>query len=153
MSVVFRLVRASDVDRLVEIERSAFSGDRLSRRALRWLSASPSAAMIVAECTGSVVGYAVALFRSASRVARLYSIASDRPGIGRALLQAVEAAAINRGRTAMRLEVRADNSRAIGLYEKAGYRRFGERPGYYDDGMSALRMQKDFAPLSSEGGL
>jgi ribosomal protein S18 acetylase RimI-like enzyme len=42
----------------------------------------------------------------------------------------------------MRLEVREDNARAIGLYEKSGYRLFGRKPGYYADGATALRFEK-----------
>jgi ribosomal protein S18 acetylase RimI-like enzyme len=42
----------------------------------------------------------------------------------------------------MRLEVRTDNSAAIGLYTKSGYHRFGEITGFYEDGSNALRMQK-----------
>ena len=45
----------------------------------------------------------------------------------------------------MRLEVRADDARAIGRYEKSGYPLFGRRRRYYDDAADALRFEKSLA--------
>ena len=42
----------------------------------------------------------------------------------------------------MRLEVHEHNTRAIGRYEKSGYRLFGRLHRYYDDGGDALRFEK-----------
>jgi hypothetical protein len=42
----------------------------------------------------------------------------------------------------LRLEVREDNLRAIGIYEKAGFRRIGRETDYYEDGAPALRFEK-----------
>ena len=42
----------------------------------------------------------------------------------------------------LRLEVRADNEAAIGLYERRGYARFAETPDYYEDGEAAFRFEK-----------
>lgn len=136
----------SDLDALVAIENAAFVGDRLSPRSFRHLLRSHSCSVVVAEMGGSVLGYALVLFRKASRRARLYSIAVDSTahaaGVGRALLAAAERSARERGATQMRLEVREDNARAVPFYEKAGYRRFGVKPGYYADGATALRYAK-----------
>jgi ribosomal protein S18 acetylase RimI-like enzyme len=45
----------------------------------------------------------------------------------------------------MRLEVNERNRRAIRLYEKAGYHRFGRYDAYYEDGAPALRYEKPLA--------
>lgn len=84
-------------------------------------------------------------FRSNSRRARLFSIAvvpEARKGAGRALLAACESGAMRRGCTAMRLECREDNFRALELYESAGYIRFARVKDYYEDGAPALRLEK-----------
>ncbi len=60
-------------------------------------------------------------------------------GIGSALLEACEAK-ISVGR--IRLCVRVSNDTAIRLYEKHGYVRVGEWSRYYQDGESALVMEK-----------
>jgi ribosomal protein S18 acetylase RimI-like enzyme len=60
-------------------------------------------------------------------------------GIGAALLQACEAQIpVNR----IRLCVRPTNDVAIRLYERFGYTRAGEWTKYYNDGESALVMEK-----------
>ena len=48
--------------------------------------------------------------------------------------------------------MRADNARAIALYERSGYRLFGQVPGYYEDGAMALRFEKP-SPLAGDGGM
>ncbi|MBN9070064.1 MAG: GNAT family N-acetyltransferase [Rhizobiales bacterium] len=149
MSAVLRPGRKSDLDALVAIEAAAFAGDRISRRSFRRFLGAPTASLIVAEEDGIVAGYALLLFRSGSRRARLYSLAvgpSRRgTGLGRLLLGAAETEAARRGARAVGLEVREDNRRAATLYERNGYVPAGIIPGYYADGMAALRYVKALA--------
>lgn len=154
MSAVIRPAAPSDLAAILAIENAAFAADRISRRGLRAMLASPSVVLLVAEAGGRLVGYCAVLFRSASRNARLYSIAAlpGERGVGRPLLEAAEAAAKARGRSALRLEVRADNARAITLYELSGYRLFGSIPTYYADGATALRFEKALGAARPLGG-
>lgn len=135
-----------DLDALLHIEERAYQTDRLSRRSFRRWVGSDHAALIVAEHAGTVAAYALVLLHRGTRLARLYSIAVDPgytgQGLGLALLQEAEAAALEAGRIDMRLEVRRDNVGAIALYEKQGYRRFGEYADYYEDHEGAYRYQK-----------
>jgi ribosomal protein S18 acetylase RimI-like enzyme len=152
MSAEIRPARASDVDALAALENSAFDADRISRASFRRMIGSASATILVAAGECAIKGYCAVLFRDGSRKARLYSIAT-RPGnggLGRALLAAAENAALARGSGEIRLEVREDNSRAIALYEKSGYRPFGRKPGYYADGAAALRYSKPLAPAQAD---
>lgn len=136
----------ADLERLVEIERSAFEGDQLDRRAFRRAVGSPTMTCLVAEEAGRVLAYAILERRRGSSLARLTSIAVDaaagRRGIGADLLGAAERACMAAGCDRLRLEVRADNQAAIGLYERRGYARFDETPDYYEDGEAALRFEK-----------
>jgi ribosomal protein S18 acetylase RimI-like enzyme len=145
MTCSIRPARAADIDALVAIENAAFTGDRISRRSFRKLIERDSAETLVAD-DGVVRGYAMVLFRKGSGMARLYSIATAPGaagmGVGRRLLEAAEDAAYDHDRLVLRLEVREDNARAISIYEKAGYRRIGREPDYYEDGASALRYEK-----------
>jgi ribosomal-protein-alanine N-acetyltransferase len=152
-SLAIRKGNVADLDRLVAIENAAFDSDRLTRRSLRAHLAKSTVALLVAEAQvgdfAGVVGYALIAFRRNSKKARLYSIASDpqhRLGLGRALLAACEEEAARRGAEALVLEVRADNSRAIVLYEERGYAKFGTIAEYYEDGASALRYEKRLSP-------
>jgi ribosomal-protein-alanine N-acetyltransferase len=141
-----RRARRADLDAIETIETSVFEGDRLSRRSLRYFLAAPTAVLLVLDLDGRVAGYSLIGFRNGSRRARLYSIALDAAdqgrGFGRMLLNASERAARARGARALRLEVRVDNRRAAALYEQNGYARFAVVEDYYEDGASALRLEK-----------
>lgn len=141
-----RPARLEDLTILDSIETSVFDSDRLSRRGLRYHILSRTTQMLVLCVREKVVGYSLVGFRKTSTRARLYTLALDPSaqgrGFGRALLGAAERAAKALGATALRLEVRMDNARAIDLYEKAGYWHLATLPDYYEDGSSALRLEK-----------
>jgi len=137
---------SADLDALLALERESFRTDHLSPRSFHRFLASPTAALIVAEHAGRLVGYALVLFRPKSTVARLYSIAvapaSAGRGIGPRLLAAAEEASRRRHCATLRLEVHEHNAAAISRYQKSGYRMFGRHLDYYDDHGNALRFEK-----------
>lgn len=148
--------RVADLEALTALERRYFTSDhQISRRSFRHFIASPKSTLIVAELDRQLAGCVLVNYRRGSRLARLYTIAVDREfqrrGIARRLLAAAEQDAIQRGRSVMRLEVRADDTGAITLYETSGYRRFGRRPRYYDGRIDALRFDKALAAGTGAG--
>jgi ribosomal protein S18 acetylase RimI-like enzyme len=144
-SLSVRRADPSDIEALADIEARAFASDRLSVRRLKAFVAAPSAALLVAQGE-TVLGYALVNFRRGSRTARLYSLAvspgASGRGIGSRLLMAAERAASERGADRMRLEVRSDNTSALGFYRGKGYLLFGRSEDYYADGMAALRLER-----------
>ncbi|MGB8633193.1 MAG: GNAT family N-acetyltransferase [Xanthobacteraceae bacterium] len=151
-----RTGRHSDAEALDALEREIFKGRHfmghlISRASFQRFCDSPSAKLIVAQVGGYLSGYVVVLYRSNSSLARMYSIGVAarfrRRGFARRLLAAAEKDAIDRGRKAMRLEVRADDRGALAFYESSGYRGFGRRPGYYGGRVDALCFDK---PLVEE---
>lgn len=140
-----RAAGPGDLAALLALENAVFAGDRMSRRSLRRLLASPSALTLVGEQDGRMAGYALVLFRRHAMAARLYSLAVDPEfsgrGVASALLDAAEAAAWRRESLVLRLEVHVDNAPAIALYRKRGYREIGRRARYYEDGGDALRFE------------
>jgi ribosomal protein S18 acetylase RimI-like enzyme len=145
-----RLARLEDLDRLLALEARCFEQDRLSRRSFRHFLASDTASCLVAEDGGELLGYALVLFHGRTALARLYSMAVapelQGQGLGRALLEAAETAALDGGAAVMRLEVHPRNAPAIALYRSAGYIEFGVYPGFYEDESDALRMQHALVP-------
>jgi len=142
----FRRGEPADLNALCAFESRAWT-DRMSRRSLRRLLASPSAAIVVAEADGAITGAAIVLFRANSRVARLYSIAVDPEytgrGIAKALLAQAEKIARSRQCRSLRLEVHEKNHCAIRVYSGAGYQEFGRYAHYYEDRGHALRFEKE----------
>ncbi len=147
-SAAIRIRRATpaDLDALVALEQASFTTDHLSRRQYRAHLRSTRAIVLAAVEGGALLGKVVAFVRSATDIARLYSIAvagaARGRGLGATLLGAAEAAARRAGARRMRLEVRHDNVAAIRLYESRGYRRIGARDHFYEDGAPAWRYEK-----------
>lgn len=143
-----RLRRATvaDADALCAFEQAAFSGDRMSRRQFRHHARAPSSDLIVATGGDQLLGYALLLRRHGLDSARIYSVAVSAAargqGLGTRLLGRMERIARSHELSEIRLEVRQDNDSAIRLYERRGYRRFGARLDYYEDGCNAWRLSK-----------
>ncbi len=148
-AVHIRRSRPADLDALWDLENRVFETDRMSRRGLRRILASPSAVALVAEADDASVGAAIVLFRATSRIARLYSLAvapkHTGRGIASALLLAAEKTARSRGSHRLRLEVHEKNHGAIKCYRKAGYHEFGRHHAYYEDRSHALRFEKQLS--------
>jgi [ribosomal protein S18]-alanine N-acetyltransferase len=155
-AVKLRPGRESDAEALDDLEREIFKGRHftghlISRASFQRFCDSRSAKLIVAQVGTALAGYVAVLYRSNSRLARMYSIGVAarfrRRGFARLLVAVAEKNAIDRGCSAMRLEVRADDRGAIAFYESEGYRCFGRRPGYYGGRVDALCFDK---PLVEE---
>lgn len=143
-----------DLPSLLALEARCFSGDRLNRRQFRWLIQKGHATVQLLELAESqesaegkiLAAYLLILFHRGTALARIYSIAVDPDfrgqGLGELLMQQAEVLALDTGCTALRLEVRTDNTGAIALYQRLGYRKFGQYADYYEDHSDALRFQK-----------
>jgi ribosomal protein S18 acetylase RimI-like enzyme len=136
-----------DVPMLLDIEAASFDDDRISRRQYRHLISRGNASVRLAVAPdGEIVGSVVVLFSRSTATARIYSVAvapaRRGQGVGRALVEAAEAAAWANERAWLRSEIRRDNEASIRLFEAMGYRRFGEYADYYSDHMEALRYEK-----------
>ncbi len=91
------------------------------------------------------------LSRAVAGEAEILTIAVDarfgRCGLGWRLMQAAMREARSRGSEEMFLEVDEANVAAVGLYTRLGFRKVGERRGYYRDGSgaksTALVMRRD----------
>lgn len=143
--VIVRRATRGDLDALARLEE-AFPGDRVSRASFARFVDGATADVWVAELAGAVVGDAIVTYRSGFHGARLYSLVTGPAhrgrGVARALLDAAEAAAMERGCVSLRLEVRVDNDAAVKLYERRGYVVVGVTDDFYEDDSDALRMRK-----------
>ena len=145
--------RLRDLGALLAMEREFFTPDhQISRRGFRHFIRSARSELIVANVGSAVAGCVLVNYRRNSTIGRLYSltVAKDfrRRGLALRLLKEAERRAVRRGCQTIRLEVRADDTAAVHLYETASYRLFGRRPRYYAGRIDALRFEKTLARRS-----
>ncbi len=108
----------------------------------------------MAECDEIVTGFVIASVLKAGNPieAELESIAvmpaEQRNGIGRALLDAVLAWAVEQEADRIRLEVRMSNAAAVALYKRAGFLQTGVRRDYYSNpAENALLMERSLRSI------
>jgi len=148
---MIRSALLSDLAALALLEQRCFDIDRLSERSFRHLLTRGKASLLVYVHGEDLVGYSLVLFHRNTSMARLYSLAVDPEcrgmGIAGLLMSASEKEALlEHGVASMRLEVHVNNTGAIALYNKRGYREFALVEDYYEDHGAALRMEKPLAP-------
>ncbi len=146
MTVAIRLMRPTDLDAVVAMERATFptpwtrgifKGELLQGASRRW---------VVVTSPGGILGYAGTMQAGEESHIMNLAVRADSRGIGlgAALLADLMSDAQARGVERMTLEVRPSNAPAIAMYEDAGFHPAGERPGYYSDtGEPALIMWTD----------
>lgn len=144
-----REARWTDIPALTTLEAEVFPDDAWSERSW-WaeLAGRPRREYLVAAADdGTVLGYAG--LDHGGEVADVMTVvvapAGRGRGLGRRLLEALEERALRRGEQHLLLEVRADNTAALGLYAAEGYATLRTRRGYYPGGVDALVMRKTLA--------
>ena len=138
MSAVFKSIEAqfeplteARLDEVVAIERMAYDHPWTRGNFSDSLQSGYQAQLLGAG--GAVIGYFVAM-KGVDEVHLLnitVAPALQGQGWGRVLLDALALWARGQGAQWLWLEVRASNTRAQRIYEHHGYRRVGERKGYY----------------------
>ena len=98
-----------------------------------------------------LIGFAIMEFYAVHAHLNLLAVqpGHQRQGVGRQLLEWLEASARTAGIFKIDLELRAGNDRARAFYEKLGYRSVGRRPAYYDGREDAVRMTHDLTIASA----
>lgn len=141
LEVRIRKVRKSDIDRIIDIERS---WQHLSHWSIdsyyRLLNDDSFTSSFVAEIEDEsgrfrIVGFVI--FHIAADVSEIYNIAVEssnaRSGIGRELMSAAIQESRRRKADRVVLEVRKSNNPAISFYLKFNFTIAGERKNYYSN--------------------
>jgi ribosomal-protein-alanine N-acetyltransferase len=141
LQVQVRKVKKSDIDRIVDIERSWFHLSHWSIDSYyRLLNEDGFTTSFVAETEDeagriTIVGFVI--FHVAAGVSEIYNIAVDnahaRQGIGRRLLASAIEESQARKATRVVLEVRKSNAGALHFYDGFRFQIIGERKNYYSN--------------------
>ena len=141
MSAVFNSIEArfepltdARLDEVMAIEQSAYAHPWSRGNFSDSVRSGYQAQLLVAGDT--LLGYFVAM-KGVDEVHLLnITVAPDHQGQGwgRVMLDALAIWSRGQGAQWLWLEVRVSNQRALQIYERHGYRRVGERKGYYPAG-------------------
>jgi len=156
MTTVFsiRLLRLSDLDRILQIEHASFGKDAYDRNLFADFYHKCGELFLVAVKGRDVCGYIVSCIggRTASTRAELVSIAVDPRQRGKGIASALMASTLRRlrrrGVVRFHLMVKVTNQVAIRFYERYGFHKSRIVHGYYEDGADGWRMAKSWSSQS-----
>ncbi|RUO38127.1 ribosomal-protein-alanine acetyltransferase [Aliidiomarina shirensis] len=157
-NVVIMPAQLQDVPDLLRIDQLCFPYDAMSKRSFKRFiqhdqgdfvvirRAQPAQSASEQTSHNPILGYAILLFRQATRLCRLYSFAVDPElqglGYGKQLMQYC----IERGKEEhclfLRTETKADNNQGLQFFDQFGFVHLGLREDYYDDHSDAIVLQK-----------
>ncbi len=136
----------ADLDAMHRIELACFPAEPWSRASLAEELHRPGIVALVAEDDDGVTGFALGLMVIDTMDVLQIAVdpARQRRGTGRALVQALHAAAPFAAQAF--LEVRVDNAPAIAMYLACGYVEIHVRRRYYSDGCDARILRCGLTP-------
>ena len=105
----------------------------------------PEDIVLAGVCADCLAGFAIMHFGIEEARLNLLAVKPEyqREGLGQQMVLWLEKSALTAGISVIYLEVRASNQPALAFYQKLGYARVAEMPGYYGGGESALQMAHD----------
>lgn len=154
MRISIGLAKACDCRMLADMSRRLIE-DGLpwswNEARIRSCLRNPECAVIVARHGRRIAGFAIMEFHEEHAHLSLLAVRPGyrQRGIGRALVEWLEATARVAGTFLVRLELRAGNAPARQFYVQLGYRETGVSPNYYAGHEDALRMTRDLSVVSA----
>ena len=143
--ITYRVANAFDLPVFVSLDKELFPYSPWSTSQYKEEFSSPTRHFVVAVDTEqNIVGYA-GVFAPGGAEADVLTVGvipSQRgKGIAKALMTLITDWAKEHGSIAMMLEVKVDNTEAIGLYQSLGYSQLNIRKDYFGAGLDALVMR------------
>jgi ribosomal-protein-alanine N-acetyltransferase len=143
----YRPANAVDLAVFVSLDKKLFPYSPWSASQYKEEFSSPTRHFVVAlDDAQGIIGYA-GVFAPGGAEADVLTVGvipSQRgKGIARQLMALITDWAKQQGSIAMMLEVKVDNTEAIGLYESLGYSKLNVRKDYFGAGLDALVMRLD----------
>ena len=145
----YRVANAFDLAVFVSLDKELFPYSPWSASQYKEEFSSPTRHFVVAvDEAQNIIGYA-GVFAPGGAEADVLTVGvipSQRgKGIARQLMALITDWAKQQGSIAMMLEVKVDNTEAIGLYESLGYATLNTRKDYFGAGLDALVMRLELS--------
>lgn len=147
--ITYRVANAFDLPVFVSLDKELFPYSPWSASQYKEEFSSPTRHFVVAlDDAQSIIAYA-GVFAPGAAEADVLTVgvipAHRGKGIARQLMGLITDWAKQQGSIAMMLEVKVDNTEAIGLYESLGYSKLNVRKDYFGAGLDALVMRLDLS--------
>lgn len=147
--ITYREANAFDLPVFVSLDKELFPYSPWSASQYKEEFSSPTRHFVVAlDEAQNIIGYA-GVFAPGAAEADILTVgvvpAHRGKGIAKALMALITTWAIAHGSTAMMLEVKSDNTDAIGLYESLGYSKLNVRKDYFGAGLDAQVMRLELS--------
>ena len=142
------LARAEDTPAIANMSRQLIENGlpwSWNEPRIRYCVKNRDCVVLAARDRRRLIGFAIMEFYDEHAHLSLLAVQPgyQKQGIGRQLVEWLEASARTAGIFAVRLELRATNDAARLFYERLGYRDAGRKAAYYDGREDALRMTHD----------
>jgi len=143
-----RPFRASDMGRILEIERASFGADAYDRNLFAELLHNCGDLFLVVAAGRNVCGYMVTCMRGrkAPDAAELVSVAVDPAFRGQGAASCLMNSTLRRlrlrGAARFSLMVKVTNDTARRYYERHGFRKVRKAAGYYENGEDGILMTR-----------
>jgi ribosomal-protein-alanine N-acetyltransferase len=147
--ITYREANAFDLPVFVSLDKELFPYSPWSASQYKEEFSSLTRHFVVAvDQAQNIVGYA-GVFAPGAAEADILTVGvvpeQRGKGIAKALMALITEWAKAQGTTAMMLEVKVDNSEAIGLYESLGYSKLNIRKDYFGAGLDAQVMRLELS--------
>ncbi|NLE50052.1 MAG: GNAT family N-acetyltransferase [Chloroflexi bacterium] len=143
--VVLRVFRPSDLAQITELERKVYGSGAYSYYFFRQLHDLYPRLVWVAESGGQLVGHVCGAIDGTGSTGWILNLAvqahSRGRGVGGRLVSSVIEEVRARGARVIRTTLHPDNSDAIRVFERAGFRAVRIEEDYYGDGIDRLILQ------------
>jgi len=143
--LVLRDYQPHDLNEMFRLDEECFEEPfRFSQTAMRRFAESRKAHVVIAESDGTLAGFAILHVEGHVGYVVTLDVAKGfrRRGLARQLMQAMEQYAVDADSVVVGLHVFVGNEGAIRFYENAGYKRVGDVPGFYGEGLDAWVYRK-----------
>jgi len=147
--IAYREANAFDLPIFVSLDKELFPYSPWTAGQYKEEFSSPTRHFVVAlDEQHSIIGYA-GVFAPGAIEADILTVGvvpeHRGKGIATALMALISDWALSQGSTAMMLEVKTDNSEAIGLYQSLGYSKLNVRKDYFGAGLDAQVMRLELS--------
>ena len=134
-----------DLDAMFRLDEVCFEEPfRFTHSAMQRFAESRKARAVIAESDAALAGFAILHVEGSVGYIVTLDVAEDfrRQGLAQHLMQAMEWQAVEAGCAVVGLHVFVGNEAAIRFYERVGYERTGDVPGFYGEGLDAWAYTK-----------